>query len=131
MSPSVRPRGTPLGLLALLVPLLLLARPAAAEITLDAPASIGAGAPLPIRWSGEGGPRDFITVVARGTAEGKYADYQYARQSTVELRAPEEAGDYEIRYLDAKAPYETRARRTLTVTPVSATLEVPPAICGM
>ena len=116
--------------LVLLVALSLYAAPAAAEITLSAPASVPAGAPYPVTWSGDGNPRDFITLVPVGTAEGKYEAYTYANQPTVELLAPDDPGDYELRYLDNASPYATRARLAVTVTPVTATLTVAPTAEG-
>ncbi|MES9991250.1 MAG: VWA domain-containing protein [Candidatus Thiodiazotropha sp.] len=99
---------------------------ALAEISLDAPSEIAAGAQVTIEFSGEVGKRDFVTIVPTDKAEGEYADYQYTRaKSSIELRAPEDAGEYEIRYLDANPPYATRARQRLTVKPVEASVQIP------
>ena len=99
---------------------------AQAEVGLTAPSEINAGAQVKIMLSGDVGKRDFITIVPLDKPEGEYADYQYARsKNSLELRAPEDAGDYEIRYLDANPPYATLARQKLTVIPVHATVEAP------
>ncbi|MCU7846140.1 MAG: VWA domain-containing protein [Candidatus Thiodiazotropha sp. (ex Monitilora ramsayi)] len=99
---------------------------AQAEVGLSAPSEINAGAQVKIIFSGDVGKRDFITIVPVDKPEGEYADYQYARsKSSLELRAPEDAGEYEIRYLDANPPYATRARQKLTVIPVQATVQAP------
>jgi hypothetical protein len=99
---------------------------ALAEISLDAPTEIGAGAQIKIMFSGEGGKRDFVTIVPTDKPEGEYADYQYtSSKNSIELRAPEDAGEYEIRYLDAKPPYATKARQRLTVKPVEASVKIP------
>ncbi|MBT2968392.1 MAG: VWA domain-containing protein [Candidatus Thiodiazotropha sp. (ex Ctena orbiculata)] len=97
-----------------------------AEITLSAPTDVPAGARIVINLSGETGTRDFITIVPAGEAEGSYSDYKYVRsKNSVELRAPEDAGDYEIRYLEANPPYATKTRQPLSVTPVEATVQAP------
>ncbi|MES9826384.1 MAG: VWA domain-containing protein [Candidatus Thiodiazotropha endolucinida] len=99
---------------------------AQAEVGLTAPSVINAGAQVKIIFSGDVGNRDFITIVPLDKPEGEYADYQYARsKSSIEIRAPEDAGEYEIRYLDANPPYATRARQKLIVTPVQATVQAP------
>ena len=43
---------------------------ATAQITLQAPDTIGAGSPFEVRWTGEGHERDFLSIVPVGTAEG-------------------------------------------------------------
>ena len=99
---------------------------ARAEISLSAPGEINAGAQVSIDLAGDLGDRDFITIVPAGTPEGKYSHYQYIRSKTrVDLPVPEDAGEYELRYLDAAPPYVTRARRSLVVMPVQATVEAP------
>ncbi|PUB76681.1 MAG: hypothetical protein DBP03_04410 [gamma proteobacterium symbiont of Ctena orbiculata] len=97
-----------------------------AELTLSAPTDVPAGARVVIDVNGETGNRDFVTIVPVGEAEGGYSDYKYVRsKNRVELRAPEDAGDYEIRYLDANPPYATKARQPLAVIPVEAKVEAP------
>lgn len=109
--------------------LLLAASAAAQDVTLQAPDSAVAGAPLEVRWEG-GGPQDFITIVASDVPEGRYEAYQYARQSPVTLTVPPAPGRYEIRYLAAAAPYPTLARRSLTVTDASVTLKAPASVAA-
>jgi len=94
------------------------------EVSLEAPSSAGAGAPIEITWIGPGNPRDFITIVEVGTAEKKYGKYSYLMDDDrVSLQAPEQAGDYEIRYLSARN-YLTLASRALRVEAVTASLDV-------
>ena len=96
------------------------------EVTLTAPTEVPAGAGVIVNVSGEIADRDFITIVPVGEAEGKYAKYKYVRSAnSIELRAPEDAGDYEVRYLEANPPYATKARQPLVVTPVEATVQAP------
>lgn len=102
----------------------------AQSVTLTAPERIGVGAALEIHWSGADNPRDFITVVPRGTEEGRYTAYAYARQSPVALVAPTSPGDFEIRYLGATAPYPTLARKAIAVHAVEAELTAPDRVAS-
>jgi hypothetical protein len=108
--------------------ILLIIFPVSAHSAIDmiAPSEIAAGAPVIIKLDGDMGKRDFITIVKAGRAEGEYANYQYVRsKNSIELRAPEDAGAYEIRYLESQPPYNTLARQKLTVAPVQASVQVP------
>lgn len=106
-----------------------LAVPASAQDhTLDGPESVRVGAPIEVSWQGPRNERDFITIVAAGTAEGRYQAYEYARQSPVTLIAPQQPGEYELRYLAAASPYPTLARRTITVVDASANLVAPASV---
>jgi len=97
-----------------------------ASITLEAPAEAPAGATITIGWTGESNPLDFITIVTPDTPEGTYDAYGYAKKGQWQAEVPETPGDYEIRYLSAEHPYPTLATKPLTVTPVTATITVPP-----
>lgn len=97
---------------------------AMAAPTLKGPAAAGIGSVINVSFTGSTNERDFITIVAKDTPEGKYDAYQYAAKSgKVELRVPATAGDYEIRLLGADSPYATLARQPLKVTDVTASLE--------
>lgn len=94
--------------------------------TLSAPAQANADSPLTITLDGVDNPRDFVTIVSASAAEGHYDTYAYtSKGNSVELFAPLEPGDYEIRWLAAESPYATRARRTLNVVAVSASVTAP------
>jgi Ca-activated chloride channel family protein len=69
------------------------------EITLEAPVEVEAGTEFEVAWTGPDGPGDYITIVPSGSPEGSYTDYEYTSAgSPITLMAPEEPGDYEIRY---------------------------------
>lgn len=108
--------------------ILLATAPAWAQITLDAPASIQAGGVIEITWQGGEDPKDFVTIVKKGEAEGKYKKYKYARAKKWKTAVPEEVGDYEIRYLAAAAPYKTLASRPISITAVSAEVSAPASV---
>ncbi|WP_421951116.1 VWA domain-containing protein [Pelagibacterium sp.] len=85
-----------------------------AEVTVSAPAQVVVGSAFPVTWQGEGlHPRDYVTIVPAGSADGTYADYDRMQgRSEGELRAPAEPGLYEVRLqLDA-------GDRVLARTPV-------------
>lgn len=104
---------------------------AIAAPTLKAPATGSIGAKIAVTFSGSNNERDFLSIVPKGTPEGKYQSYEYAAKSgKVELRMPATAGDYEIRLLAADSPYATLARQALKVTDVSASLDAPATIAA-
>ncbi len=102
-----------------------------ATATLEAPASVTAGAEISITWEGPDNPRDFITVVPAGTAEGQYDVYSYtSKGSPLTVRAPDEPGDYEIRYLMGSGGYRSLGSVPLAVTGTEAALEFPPTVAA-
>lgn len=70
-----------------------------AEISLKAPATAVAGALVEVTWTGPDNKGDYITIVPKNAEEGRYLRYQYtARGNPLEIEAPLEAGDAEVRY---------------------------------
>ena len=96
----------------------------AADAAMLAAAVTTAGSKLRVSWRGPENPRNYITIVRPDAAVGEHGHYVYAKTSPVELNAPEEAGDYEIRFYsaDSKAIF---ARNPLRVEPATADLDVP------
>jgi hypothetical protein len=104
---------------------------AIAAPALKGPTTAGIGSVIIVTFTGSSNERDFITIVPKGTAEGKYDAYQYAAPSgKVELRMPATAGDYEIRLLAADSPYATLARQPLSATAVAASLDAPAQVAA-
>lgn len=69
------------------------------QVSLSAPSEVSAGTTFEVSWSGPNGPSDYITIVPASAEDGTYGDYRYTNSgSTVSLRAPDTAGQYEIRY---------------------------------
>ena len=99
--------------------------------SITAPASAAAGSKIAVTWQGPNNPRDFITIVKAGTADKQYGPYEYSSKgSPVAMRAPDLAGEYEVRYLTGQT-YATLATAKMTVTAVTATLKGPPqAVAG-
>jgi von Willebrand factor type A domain-containing protein len=97
----------------------------AVSASVTVPTSVGVGANFKIQWTGPNNPRDFITVVKAGTPEKQYNAYAYTSAGNpAELRAPEQAGDYEIRYLTGQS-YATLATAKIAVTAANATVKGP------
>lgn len=95
--------------------------------TMDAPDTVSAGQMFNVTWTGPGYNDDWLTVVAPDAGDRAYTDYAYTRDGeTLELRAPLEAGEYELRYVQAGE--EVIARRPLTVTAVDAVMDAPDTV---
>jgi hypothetical protein len=97
----------------------------AVSASVTAPQTAAAGAKIKITWQGPNNPRDFVTIVKAGTPDKQYAAYEYtSKGNTLEMRAPDVAGEYEVRYLTAQT-YATLASAKMTVTAVSASIKAP------
>ncbi len=93
--------------------------------TIEAPREVGAGARFSVRWSGPDNERDFITIVKAGAAEGANGTYGDVRKGNpLELTAPVDAGEWELRYMTLKAR-AVLGRATLRVVAAEATLDAP------
>ena len=98
-----------------------------ATASLEAPGSVDAGAKFEVRWTGPDNVQDFITIVAAGAADGTYEDgYRYTQQGpTLTFQAPDQPGNYELRYLMGAPPYRTLGMRPITVGGTTASLTAP------
>jgi len=98
--------------------------------TLEAPGTVISGSLVDVSWTGPGNRQDMIVIVDPSLPDGEqsYGRRGWASQgSPVAVEAPDEPGNYELRYVQE----ETRrilARRPLEVTAVTATLEAPNSI---
>jgi hypothetical protein len=93
--------------------------------SVSAPAQVAAGKIVSIQWTGPNNPQDFITLVKAGSPEKRYDAYQYtSKGSPLNLRAPDEPGEYEIRYLTGQS-YATLGTTKITVTAITASLQAP------
>jgi Ca-activated chloride channel family protein len=87
-----------------------------------------AGPAVEVAWEGPDNQSDFITIVPVGEAEGKHGAYTYTRKgSPLNVRAPDEPGSYELRYVMGQSR-ATLASLPITVQEVTASLEAPPVI---
>lgn len=97
----------------------------AVEASVEAPATGVAGDTIRLAWSGPDYEGDYISVARPDTADNRYETYTYtSRGNPLQLRLPADAGDYEVRYIQAQK-HTALVRAPITVTPVSATVEPP------
>ncbi len=97
----------------------------AATATLDAKDTAIAGETVSVDFTGpKPASGDWITVTTPSAADNKYTDYAYTRSgSPAEIRMPLDAGEYEIRFVQSNK--KVLARKTITVTEATATLDGP------
>lgn len=85
--------------------------------SLEGPAETPAGEFFAVKWQGPENPRNFITIVRKGAPEGEFGPYAYtSRENPLNLQAPLEVGEYELRYSSASS-YITLARAPIKVVP--------------
>lgn len=93
--------------------------------SVTAPAQVKAGSIFEVTWQGPNNPRDFVTIVKGGTPAKQYNHYVYtSKGNPLKLRAPDQAGEYEIRYLTAQS-YATLASAKVTIMAITASLQAP------
>lgn len=71
----------------------------AAEIQLSVEGEVRVGESFTVNVDGPFGHRDYITIVPTTAGDGEYGSYAYVSQAgPATLTAPEEPGEYEVRY---------------------------------
>lgn len=97
---------------------------------IEAPDSVEAGYPVPVRWTTAFDPAtDYVTIVAAGASEAEYEVFEYLTEEGVILRAPGEGGAYEIRVVREAGDYNTvQERKPLTIAPSAARLDAPSSV---
>lgn len=95
--------------------------------TFEGPLSADSGEQVEIRWTGPANPRDYVSIDPVGSDDRKYGQYAYTTKNPATLRAPEEPGQYLIRYHLAQS-YRVIGQTTLTVGSVTATLKASPQV---
>ncbi|MEM9709908.1 MAG: VWA domain-containing protein [Pseudomonadota bacterium] len=85
------------------------------DVTLSAPASVAAGAPMIVEWTGPNANLDFISIAVAGDAGNQYAARARTNEgSPLAIEAPDAPGEYELRYVLYNGR-EVLARQTLIV----------------
>ncbi len=98
--------------------------------TLDAPETAAAGSIVLVRWTGPNDKRNLIAVAEPLQSADRFSNYRNVNETgEVELRIPGIPGDYELRYILAE-DRQIIASKTLTVTPVTATLAAPDTVAA-
>lgn len=96
--------------------------------TLEVAPSSAAGAPVTVKWTGPNHPQDFVSIDKAGAPDRTYGPYAYTQKgSPTEIRAPDEPGEYVVRYHTASS-YRVIGSAPLTLTGTSATIEVPASV---
>lgn len=96
-----------------------------ATASLQAPGQSDAGAAVKVAWDGPNSSNDHLTFAAPGGPPIRGASYAYtgnSKDGTVTLKAPQDAGRYEIVYVTGKTVI---ARTPITVGSIAATLDLP------
>lgn len=102
-------------------------QPLRAEATVSAPEQVVVGAAFDVTWNADGlDPRDYVTIVPAGAKDGTYGDYDRLDEgkSVARLRAPAEAGLYEVR-LQTAGEREVLAITGIEVVDVEVTVRAP------
>jgi len=96
-----------------------------ASATLSAPDEAVAGSEIAIEFTGpEPASGDWVTIVKPDAQDKAYTNYHYTtRGSPAKLRAPLEAGAYELRFVQGNE--KVLARRPITILAAAATISGP------
>jgi hypothetical protein len=98
-----------------------------APATVQAPVRVLAGATFSVQWTGPNNSEDYVTIVPKAALEREYTSYRRTNAGAkLELTAPIEPGDCEVRYVAGRAR-KVLGRAPITVEPAAATLEAPTA----
>ena len=97
----------------------------AVTASLQAPATAPAGSAVEVIWQGPNNKNDYVAIAETGSKDKKYLFYRYtAKGSPVSVQTPDRGGSFELRYMTGKSRI-VLARRPITLSPISATLEAP------
>ena len=93
--------------------------------TFSSLAPVAAGATVEIAWEGPGNELDFISIDPAGSDDSAYGPYAYATSSPVSITAPDQGGEYVVRYHLGGTGYRVIGQTALTVGSVSASIVAP------
>lgn len=95
------------------------------EASVRAPETGAAGATVRMSWTGPDDQGDYVSVARPDAGDTRYETYTYSsRGNPLQVRLPAEAGEYEVRYVNAKTR-KVLARQPITVTAVEASVDAP------
>jgi hypothetical protein len=98
------------------------------QASVTGPQSAGAGETIEVNWTGPASRSDLITWAQRDGAFIRGSSYGYVQKATTgsrSLRAPADAGDYDIIYRSGST---ILARHPITIGSIAATVEAPARI---
>lgn len=92
------------------------------QATLEIPETARAGAGIVVTWDGPGYDNDFVSIARPG--DQRYDAYTYTRRGNpLLLTTPPVPGVYEVRYVASSNGQSILARKEITLTEVTASLE--------
>ncbi len=97
----------------------------AVSATLESKDTLPAGSNLDVTWTGPDSKNDYIAINEVGddlNGELAYAYTQHSTGDSVTLRTPTTPGTYELRYIQNGKPKAMLFSKTITLTPVTATV---------
>jgi len=93
--------------------------------SVDAPTEVGVGAAFAVPWEGPDHGNDYLAIVSMGAPEGTHISWTYTnRGNPAHLTAPDEPGEYEVRYATGQEN-RTLAHAPITVVDASARVIAP------
>jgi len=96
--------------------------------TLDAPTELGPGVEFAVEWTGPDSDQDYLSIAFPESENEVYIDWQSTDYGNpLRLRAPDEPGQYEIRYVRS-SDGALLAREPLAVAAAAVSLQVPPVV---
>lgn len=95
---------------------------------LAAPSQANIDSKVAVRIIGTVNPKAFVSIVEPTAEEGSYGDYSYARSANITVPAPGQAGQYEVRLLDAERPYPTLAKQPIEIVLPQTLLDAPDSV---
>ena len=115
----------------LIVLLALVSGNVLAAPSLTTPPSAAAGSTITFKATGTGNPREFVTVVPKGTRDGAYLAYVYVTGTgDLKLAMPATPGEYELRLSAADSPYKTLVSKPIQLIGASATVSAPATVAA-
>jgi Ca-activated chloride channel family protein len=91
----------------------------------QAAASADMATEFEVAWQGPGNKEDYISVARPDQRPGSYVNYTYVREgSPLKVRAPSEAGTYEVRYILGRGD-KLLAKTTIEIKAVTAKVTAP------
>ena len=97
------------------------------EALVRAPASADVAAEFQVDWQGPAYQGDYISVARTDQRSSSYDNYTYTSEGNpVKLRAPSDAGTYEVRYILGHGD-KLLARTSMEIKAVGASVQAPPS----
>lgn len=98
---------------------------------LTAPESVPSGGLISVKWEGAGARSDHLTLVPKGSPEGTINHgmvMQVIEANPLQLKAPIQQGEYELRYISGDLNWKTQTSTVLKVTAPEITLTHPATV---